>query len=162
MTFKINSSEKHTCQGCQRTFRLHHGAYVNLDSPEPKFFCLKCLGLIHKGKEEAKFLQVAEDVREFSANVKRQEDREINEAMVRTLLDMFQGEGYLKIRDVTEQFKIRIKWEICEPRKVSDILTHMGFTGRLHKADGNYVYIPETILKKYADMLSKELRSLTS
>lgn len=65
MTFKINSSAKHVCQRCKKAFSLHQGSYVNLNSPEPKFFCLRCLAIIERdeARKRDKISALAEEIR---------------------------------------------------------------------------------------------------
>lgn len=84
---------------------------------------------------------------------------EVSQAMAETLIDVCPKDGWYKLQDITEGFRVRIGWETCSSRKATGILNHLGFTSRDRKKHGGwaYVFVNQILVNRYKNMLEMEV-----
>ncbi len=88
---------------------------------------------------------------------------EVNEAMIRTLIDLAPQEGWVLLSKITQHFNALLGYDNASGRRqlneraVTDVLSVLGFTGRRRVHEGTQVYVAHYILVRYANMLGEKL-----
>lgn len=128
------------CSRCGRKVNASRGIYTTWFGryAPPKFFCNRCIKKMEK-EEKAKKPDELREIRELGKQISR--ELEPTKVMMEVLRDYCPVDGWYKLMDINERFRVKVGWKQHDVRSTSHILNKLGFTRRARKKHGSYMHV---------------------
>lgn len=98
------------CERCGKTVNASKGEYTTWGGKylPPKFFCYRCIKKMERKENEEK-LDKLHEIRELAKQISR--EHEPRKLMIEVLRDFCPVDGWYKLIDLNERFRVKAGWK---------------------------------------------------